>query len=143
MSTLTQSRFYSPSLNGAVFDGPIRIYFSQHQESLALKIYFRLQQEFKHLYARARTNEAGGRSNVFIMLYPSVEIFNNSFGSDSADILLDQEVIVERLGENYILGVKGLLANEAAYDQIYKHLEDIVQSWETLEQHMAPAAPLL
>ena len=39
---ITQSSFYSPAFNGAIFDGPLRLYFSQAQEAMALKFYFEL-----------------------------------------------------------------------------------------------------
>ena len=44
-ANLPQFPFYSPSLNAALFDGPIRIYFAQSQEADALEVYFKLQDQ--------------------------------------------------------------------------------------------------
>ena len=72
---LTQSRFYSTTFNAAVFDGPIRIYFAQHQEALALQVYHRMQQHLKESYVNFRRSARRHGQNIFLMLYPSVETF--------------------------------------------------------------------
>src|SRR5665213_1397247 len=119
---LTQSRFYSPVFNAAVFDGPIRIYFAQHQEALALKVYFQLQQYLKDTYATFRKTFKQQGQTVFLMLYPTLESFENSFSQDSSG-----SVIAERLGEDYVLGVRGPLGDEN-YDEIFQTVKTILQA---------------
>jgi len=119
---LTQSRFYSPVFNAAVFDGPIRIYFAQHQEALALKVYFQLQQYLKETYATFRKTFKQQGQTVFLMLYPTLESFHNSFSENCSG-----SVMSERLGEDYVLGVKGPL-NEENWDEVFQSVKAILQA---------------
>lgn len=120
---LTQSRYYSPVFNAAVFDGPIRIYFAQHQEALALKVYFHLQEYLKETYATFRKTFKQHGQTVFLMLYPTLESFENSFSQD--DTL--GTVIAERLGDDYVLGVRGPL-NDTNYDEVFQTVKTILQA---------------
>lgn len=119
---LTQSRYYSPAFNAAVFDGPIRIYFAQHQEALALKVYFRLQQYLKDSYAKFRSGFKQHGQTIFLMLYPTGESFESSFSRELA-----APVVAERLGEDHVLGVRGPL-DEDQYDVVFAQVRTILQS---------------
>lgn len=119
---LTQSRYYSPVFNAAVFDGPIRIYFAQHQEPLALKVYFLLQQYMKDSYAAFRKSFKQQGQTVFLMLYPTSESFENSFSKEASST-----VVSERLGEDYVLGVRGPV-EESAYEEIFESVKSILQT---------------
>src|SRR6185437_13613381 len=99
ISFLTQSRFYSPAFNAAIFDGPLRIYFAQFQEPQALKVYFAAQQRLQELYSRIRENFRRTGVNIFVMLYPSAEAFEMSFD----DIKNLDTVRVDRLGVDYVI----------------------------------------
>src|SRR5271163_4001296 len=107
---LTQSRFYSPVFNAAVFDGPIRIYFAQHQEALALKVYFRLQNRLKDTFQPAKQVFRQTGRTIFLMLYPTIEAFESSFSKHVLD-----KVVVEDLDEDFVLGVRGPL-EDAEYE---------------------------
>ena len=131
---LTQSRYYSPVLNGAVFDGPIRIYFAQHQENLALKVYFRLQQYFNSSYASFRKNVKDRGQTVFLMLYPTLESFENSFTKKAG-----QKIAAERLGEDHVLGISGPL-EETQYEEIFETVKSTLLS---LGLHPDSASPLV
>ena len=120
---LTQSRFYSPVFNAAVFDGPIRIYFAQHQEPLALKVYFHLQQCLKDSYAAFRKSFKQQGQTIFLMLYPTVESFENSFTPEAPKTT----VVSERLGDDFVLGVRGPL-NEGDYEAIFQSVKSILQT---------------
>src|SRR5580692_9516144 len=104
VSHLTQSRYYSAAFNAAVFDGPIRIYFAQHQEALALKVYFRLQNRLKDSFKIARQELRSNGRTIFLMLYPTIEAFESSFSRNISDA-----VVVEDLDEDFVLGVRGPL----------------------------------
>lgn len=119
---LTQSRFYSPVFNAAVFDGPIRIYFAQHQEPLALKVYFHLQQYMKDSYSAFRKSFKAHGQTIFLMLYPTLESFENSFSNDAPSTT----VVSERLGDDYVLGVRGPL-NDGDYEEIFRSVKSILQ----------------
>jgi hypothetical protein len=122
VSHLTQSRYYSPAFNAAVFDGPIRIYFAQHQEALALKVYFRLQTHLKDSFALARQTFKQSGQTIFVMLYPTIEAFSSSFSkTEFAD------VVVENLGTDFVLGIRGPL-EDAQYEMVYKEVDKILSS---------------
>lgn len=134
ISFLTQSRFYSPAFNSAIFDGPIRLYFAQYQESLALKIYFTTQERLKNLYNEVRESFRRTGINIFVMLYPSSEAFEMSF----EDSRTEDGMIVERLGHDFIIGVRGPI-DESDVEIIYGRIEEVVKVI-TAEP---PPAPLL
>jgi hypothetical protein len=128
---LTQSRFYSPAFNAAVFDGPIRIYFAQHQETTALKVYFMLQQYLKETYSIFRKNFKHHGQTVFLMLYPTQESFENSFTKG-----LNNNVITERLGEDHVVGVKGPL-DDAQFEEVFANVRIILQDLPLVQEHSA------
>lgn len=137
---LTQSQFYSPDFNAAVFDGPIRIYFAQHQEALALKVYLQLQQYLKETYTTFRKSFKQHGQTVFLMLYPNVESFENSFIGTTGK---EKNVVSTRLGDDFILGVRGPL-QESQYSEVFATVESILQSPRLIEEPTSgtsPAAP--
>ncbi len=119
---LTQSRYYSPAFNAAVFDGPIRIYFAQHQEALALKVYFQLQNRLKEAYLSARQNFKQNGQTIFLMLYPTVEAFESSFSRQISDL-----VVVEIFGDDFVVGVRGPL-NDNDYELVFREVEKILDA---------------
>jgi hypothetical protein len=118
---LTQSRYYSPAFNAAVFDGPVRIYFAQHQEALALKVYFRLQQYLKDGYSAFRNSFKEHGHTIFLMLYPTHEAFVDSF--ESRDTRL---VASDRIGDDHVVGVRGPLEDEQ-YEDVFRQVETILR----------------
>jgi hypothetical protein len=123
ISFLTQSRFYSPAFNAAIFDGPVRIYFAQYQESLALKVYFKIQDRLKESFADVRESFRRTGMNIFVMLYPSSEAFSFSF-----DEAIGQDtVVVERLGTDFVVGVRGPMVEDET-TAICDRIEEIARS---------------
>lgn len=120
MTFVTQSRFYTPAFNAAIFDGPIRIYFAQAQEAQALKIYFSLQERFSEARSQSQGIFAERSKNIFVMLYPTAEAFDLSFSgstlssieADLVDDLSEKAFAQERLGSDFVLGVRGPVADE-------------------------------
>lgn len=131
---LTQSRFYSPAFNAAVFDGPIRIYFAQHQEALALKVYFKLQQYLKDTYSVFRKSFKQHGQTIFLMLYPTQESFENSFSEESKNT-----VIAERLGDDHVVGVRGPL-DENDYEAVFAQVKVILQDLGLNPEFVTPSA---
>jgi hypothetical protein len=131
---LTQSRFYSPAFNAAVFDGPIRIYFAQHQEDLALKVYFRLQQYLKETYSTFRKSFKQHGHTIFLMLYPTLESFENAFAKSEG-----LAVIAERLGDDHVVGVRGPLGDDE-YDVVFAQVKSILQDLGLTPELAAPSA---
>lgn len=122
--TVTQSKYYSPAFNAAIFDGPLRIYFAQYQESEALKIYFKLQEQLKERSQEVRDNLRGRGSNVFVMLYPTKDIFQRSFEEETPD---GKAIIGNPLGKDYVLGLNGPL-EEKDYDLIFDKVNEYVSA---------------
>ncbi len=120
LTTLTQSKYYSPAFNAAIFDGPLRIYFAQYQESLALEIYFKLQQCLKGLGEGRKLLKNIG-SNVFVMLYPSSEIFNLSF---EAPLEPSSTVSMSRIDRDYVFGIN-VNINDTGYEFIFQQMESL------------------
>lgn len=69
---LMRTEHYHPSLNSAVFDGPLRIYFAQSQESLALNFYFQLQKVFDRFLGEARDSSPSWY--FVVLMYPQKEL---------------------------------------------------------------------
>ncbi len=131
---LTQSRYYSPAFNAAVFDGPIRIYFAQHQETVALKVYFMLQQYLKDTYSVFRKSFRQHGQTVFLMLYPNEESFECSFAESSG-----HQVALERLGEDHVVGVRGPLMDEK-FDEIFAMVRTILKDLPLAQEPALPSA---
>lgn len=130
---LTQSRYYSPAFNAAVFDGPIRIYFAQHQEALALKVYFKLQQHLKETYSAFRKNFKHHGQTIFLMLYPTQESFVNSFSLEQAK---RANVAAEKLGDDHVLGVRGPL-EEDQYEEVFERVKIILRDLGLTQEFVA------
>ena len=121
---LTQSRFYSTEFNAAVFDGPVRIYFAQAQEDLALRVYHRLQSALEETYTTFRQGFARHGRTIFLLLYPNLDLFKTSFDQDStADAAAF--VVCERLGEDFVIAVRGPL-EDAGYEDVFKIFKKIL-----------------
>jgi len=131
ISQLTQSRFYSPAFNAAIFDGALRIYFAQYQEALALKVYFKLQERWRE--QQSKSVRSGGLPNIFVMLYPTDEIFSNSFPNETEG----RKWIVERLGEDFVLGICGPVKDED-FEGLYILLEQMHKAGRTASPPSAP-----
>jgi hypothetical protein len=131
---LTQSRYYSPVFNAAVFDGPVRIYFAQHQETLALRVYFKLQQYLKETYMTFRNSFKNHGQTIFLMLYPTQESFSNSFGDGTAT----PNVLAERLGEDHVIGVRGPLEDDQ-YDEVFEQVKAILQALGLAPEFASPS----
>lgn len=134
-STLMQSKFFNPAFNSAIFDGPVRIYFAQFHESLALKIYFALQQTFAAELAKAKeTHQEMGRT-VLVMLYPSEESFSMSFENEPDFLAIDD------LFDDTIIGVNGPFEDDKL-SAVLNKIVGAMKNWETLPRPMLTEATL-
>ncbi len=120
---LTHSKYYSSSFNAAVFDGPVRIYFAQHQEPLALKVYHRLQEHLKQLYTNYRRELKEQGRTVFLMLYPTPECCSGLFSESTENV----NVAADKLGDDYVLGVPGPLADDN-YEDVFKKVASVLKA---------------
>lgn len=118
---ILKSKFFHPSFNTAIFDGPLRVYFTQAQEPEALKIYFSLQSKaFKEeSTVEERSMEALRKepsSTLFIMIYPNKELFMQSFDQDI-------DFAVAQMDRDVVVGVNGPLSDKTR-DDILAYVKD-------------------
>ncbi|MCB0390264.1 MAG: hypothetical protein KDD58_03180 [Bdellovibrionales bacterium] len=119
---LTQSKFYSPVFNAAIFDGPIKIYFSQAQEGVALQLYFQLQRKVEEMQLGPLENSD---RTIFIMLYPNSESFYNSFDKNLVSDNSDNDLIIEDvLGTDPVIGVRGPV-EESTLENVYNKIKNL------------------
>lgn len=123
---ITQSKYFTPAFNAAIYDGPMRIYFSQSQESEALKIYFHLQQKIIQANQAVCSQLKQMGRNIFVMLYPTVDMFDISFDQCSEGL---PNIACEKLGQDFILGVRGPLDNDD-YETVYRRLATIMRHYD-------------
>ena len=135
-SNLMQSRFFSPAFNSAIFDGPVRIYFSQVHEALALKIYFSFQQKHPQALVRAKELHKAHGLNLLIMIYPSDESFVMSFEG-----MGDQFLVEDRLGDDTLLGINGPFEDERLPEVLEAGLRSL-RRWESLIAEAQPSSIL-
>lgn len=123
---VTQSKYFSPAFNAAIFDGPIRIYFAQYQEAQALKVYFSMQERLQDLRKTSGGIYKNRGRNIFIMLYPTPDTFELSFHEGVGATQAGPPMLLEPMGDDYVLGVRGPVEQELLED-IYQMLLPIVE----------------
>ncbi|RYZ70576.1 MAG: hypothetical protein EOP05_13115 [Proteobacteria bacterium] len=125
---VTQSRFFTPAFNAAIFDGPIRIYFAQYQEAQALKLYFNLQERFGDVRKQARGIFKERGANIFVMIYPNNELFGETFDEAGASSKASGCTIIKsRLGADFIVGVRGPL-EDGDLESLCREMDQIVSA---------------
>lgn len=121
-SFITQSKYFTPAFNAAIFDGPIRIYFAQFQEAQALKLYFLFQERFAEIRNQNRSVFKDRSRNIFVMLYPTQETFEFSFGTAA-----QSAIVVENFGTDFVVGVSGSFES-AQCDSVCAEVENILHT---------------
>jgi len=111
---LTRSNYYSQFFNTAIFFDPFRIYFNSAFESVALDLYYNIQQNFKE--------KSSSNACFYILMYPDSGLFEKSFGTTSEDIVLAKE------GSDYIVGLKNSAQFEKHQDIIRAIREKMAES---------------
>jgi hypothetical protein len=113
---VTQSKFFSACFNAAIFDGPVRIYFAQYQEPQALKIYFQIQQRLHLASADARSRLRQQGCHVFVMLYPTSQLFDETFGESIGTGAVSAPWIQrQKLGKDFVVGVRGPIEDHQTF----------------------------
>lgn len=121
-SSLMNSRYFNPAFNSAIFDGPFRIYFSQFQESQALKIYFSLQEKLPAATQKAKDLHRTKGTNLLVMLYPTQDAFQMSF-EGCKDFLVE-----ESLGDDTLIGINGPFDDESL-KLVLAAMDQAIEKW--------------
>ncbi len=135
-AALMQSKFFTPAFNSAIFDGPLRIYFSQAHESVALKVYFSFQQKYPVEFAKAKERYNQSGQLLLLMIYPTLESFQTSFSQNSSMSLGSQLGQDELYGDS-VMGVQGALEDS----DLLQLLDGMCKQLE-LSAHLPPHRPL-
>lgn len=135
-STLMQSKYFSSAFNSAIFDGPVRIYFAQFHEALALKIYFMIQQQLTQEVAVAKERAKASGANILLMIYPTAESFEASIKSKN---LSAGPFAVEKWNEDVVVGMCGPVEDENL-DLLVETLRLTMESWRPAERLRAVAS---
>ncbi len=136
-SNLMQSKYFSPAFNSAIFDGPLRIYFAQFHESMALKIYFMAQQKLVSELIRAKEVSKVAQANILVMIYPTDDSFESTFESHSGD----GKIIVESWNDDIVIGLRGPL-EDSELDRLVQTLSSVMNQWSPKNQISAVAAEI-
>lgn len=126
----TQSSFFLPVFNSAIFDGPIRIYFSQPQEPLALNLHFEIQERNPDLLNRAKRIAQSSGAMVCIMIHPNQESFSVSFPSESSRGL---SLATSHFGRDQVIGLSAE-SGQQTFVGVISLIEDIVETWENTSE---------
>lgn len=117
---VTQSKYYSPVFNAALFDGPLRLYFAQTHEAEALKLYFQIQEVLGAPELRKKFKQKS--QCLYVMIYPNAETFELLF-SDSEGHGFE----VTQLDDSPLIGVKTPLAAGSG-DKLVNVVLDLLKS---------------
>ena len=101
---ITKTKYFSSDFNTAIFSDPIRIYFSNEQESQALELYFRLQSRKNQWEQFLR--KRGNNNYCYIMLYSDSDQFSARFESES-------DYAPGEMGADFVMGIQGPMTPEA------------------------------
>lgn len=128
-SSFMTTRFYSPVFNTALFDGPLRIYFSQSYESVALKIYHILQTQHVEFWNSLKQFNTRSKQHLFLMIYPEAKDLGLVFDKPN------QEMQAQEWDEGLAVGVIQAQSDE----DVQKQVEFILKSasrWLSLDSEV-------
>jgi hypothetical protein len=136
-SNLMQSKYFSPAFNSAIFDGPMRIYFAQFHESMALKIYFLAQQKLASELSQAKEMSKMAQANILVMIYPDEDSFESSFENHNSH----EKICVESWNEDVVIGLRRPL-EDSELDELVSTLSTVMHSWAPKKISAASTAEL-
>jgi hypothetical protein len=119
-----QSKYFNPAFNSAIFDGPLRIYFAQFHESLALKIYFLIQQKLKEELQEEKEKQSLESRNLLIMIYPTSEAFEMSFKEAPKEI----NIVSEAWLDDQVVGLRGAI-EDSELEALIEKVRTLMQQW--------------
>ncbi len=129
-----QTQYFHPAFNSAIYDGPLRLYFAQFHESLALKVYFLAQQKLQGLWGQAKEVSRRTGSTILILIYPSSEFFDQTFQRANR---VSPRVAIEYFEQDLLLGVRGPFEDEEL-EPFLAVLETEMRKW--IQSHETSAA---
>lgn len=139
-SQLMQTQYFHPAFNSAIYDGPLRLYFAQFHESLALKVYFLAQQKLQGLWGQAKDVSRKTGSTVLVLIYPSNEFFDQTFAKAQH---ANNRVAIDHFEQDLLLGVRGPFEDDEL-EPFLTVLENEMKKWiQSHESNTAGAIAVL
>ncbi len=114
---ITRSKYFSSDFNTAIFSDPIRIYFSNDQESQALELYFRLQSRKNQWEQFLR--KRGNNNYCYIMLYRDSDQFKTCFDPNVEGFAPGE------MGEDFVVGIEGPMSPENV-DHFFTNMDQTI-----------------
>ncbi len=114
---ITKTKYFSSDFNTAIFSDPIRIYFSNEQESQALELYFRLQSRKDQWEQFLR--KRGKDNYCYIMMYSNPSQFDTCFEIDG------QSFAPGEMGEDFVVGIKGPMTPESV-ESFFENMDQTI-----------------
>lgn len=133
-AALMQSKYFTPTFNSAIFDGPIRIYFSQVHEAFALKVYFSLQKKLLSVLPHCKEVSRKSGQTIMIMVYPTADNFQYSFEGAFPKAWL----AMEEFGGDAVLGINGPREEDELH-YICDAVESQLSTWKLPSDEWAEA----
>lgn len=124
-SSFMTTRFYSPVFNTALFDGPLRIYFSQSYENVALRIYHILQTQHTETWSLLKNSTHKSKDHLFLMIYPEAGDMHMVFDSQNQPDQLAQTQVWE---EGLAVGLFRALNDDQIRQQV-DYLVKTIHNW--------------
>lgn len=118
---ITKTKYFSSEFNTAIFSDPIRIYFSNEQESQALELYFRLQSRKNQWEQFLR--KRGKNNYCYIMMYNDPSNFQNCFPQG------EESFAPGEMGEDFVLGINGPMTPESV-DHFFSNMDQTIGAEE-------------
>jgi len=120
---IVESVYYSKSFDGAIFDGPFRIYFAQYQEQRGLELFHHLIHTYTSYNKDIKRLNRNFKRKVFMFMYPdSVEKNRYQPKGDQ------NKVFITPFKSDYIIGFNSdtLRRNKRALESYFKF---ICENW--------------
>ncbi len=121
VAQIVYSKFFNPAFNSAIYDDCFRIYFAQMHENHALEFYFLFKEKRSELFERIKEICLQQNKQLYILLYPTEEYFNQVFEDDP---LFEYGVGISPLEKDVIIGVHPF-HQDSSYDKII----NIIETW--------------
>lgn len=114
---LTDSEYFDPSFNTAIFADPFRIYFSSSYEAFALEVYHHLFTQFEKKLPEGAIDQD---DLIFFMLYTDAKKFASVFKSD-----ISTEFEFAKFNNNWVVGINGSV-NKEPMEFLLSKVSDII-----------------
>jgi hypothetical protein len=117
------SKYFTPAFNSAVFDGALRVYFAQSQESFALSFYQNLKSQIKWSF------KADSLDYVLVLIYPRDEWLQTDWAKIKADQNKPLDWALEQFDDDLVLAISdGLILDVETEAKIHKSLQEALSN---------------